>query len=235
MKKIAIFVEGQTELLFMDRLVHELAVSEGLVVELAEASGGSSRARRMKILKRAQPAEGRQCYVLIVNCGGDSMVKSDILERHHGLAAAGFALVLGLRDVYGQFRYEDVPRLRESLRYGLPRRNPVVEIILSVMEIEAWFLAEHTHFQRIARELTPERIARQLRFDPRWDDLERRWHPAQDLDRAYQLGGARYTKQRGNVARTLDCLDFALLLAEVPRRFRDFGRLASLLRAEFSA
>src|SRR5688572_9690876 len=108
MRKIAIFVEGQTELLFVDRLVQELAHESGLAVEHAEASGGASRARRWKFLKRLAIQPHHECYVLIVNCGGDSKVKSDILERYHGLKESGYSVILGLRDAYGQFRYEDV-------------------------------------------------------------------------------------------------------------------------------
>ena len=107
MRKIAIFVEGQTEMLFVDRLVQELANESGLAVEHAEASGGASQARRWKFLKRLTVQPHHEVYVLIVNCGGDSKVKSDILERYHGLRESGYSAVFGLRDVYGQFRYDE--------------------------------------------------------------------------------------------------------------------------------
>ena len=54
MRKIAIFVEGQTEMLFLDRIVQELARESGLAVEHAEASGGATRARQIKVLKRLE-------------------------------------------------------------------------------------------------------------------------------------------------------------------------------------
>ncbi len=234
MRKIAIFVEGQTDLLFVDRLVQELASESGLAVEHAEGWGGASRARRWKVLKRRAIEPRHEYYVLIVNCGGDSKVKSDILERYHGLKESGYSIILGLRDVYGQFRYEDVTRLRLELNTGLPRTGPRVELMLAVMEIEAWLLGEHTHFLRVSRELTTARIREELHFDIEHDDLERRWHPAEDLDRIYQIAGLRYTKQRGNVERTIALLDFRYFISHVARRFRDAARLIEVLGKELS-
>jgi hypothetical protein len=234
MRKIALFVEGQTEMLFLDRLIQELAKESGLAVEHAEATGGAIRARQIKVLKRFTLQPHHRYYVLIVNCSGDSKVKSDILERYHSLKRAGYSAIYGLRDVYGQFRYEDVPRLRRELYAGLPRGEIEVELFLAIMEIEAWLLAEHTHFQRISRELTLARIVEKVRFDPARDDLEQRWHPAEDLDRIYQLAGVRYTKQRHNLEHTLDLLDFAFFISNVSRRFRDAERLIKLLGNQLS-
>jgi len=102
------------------------------------------------------------------------------------------------------------------------------------MEIEAWLLAEYTHFERVSRELTIDRIRKHLRFDPSRDDLEQRWHPAEDLDRIYKIAGTRYTKQRNNVERTLESLDYRFFISNVSRRFADAGRLISLLGNQLS-
>jgi hypothetical protein len=234
MRKIAIFVEGQTELLFVDRLVQEIAKHSGLAIEHAEGWGGASRARRWNVLKRHKVQPYHEYYMLIVNCGGDSKVKSDILERYHGLKESGYSVILGLRDVYGQFRYEDVTRLRLELNTGLPRSEPTVELLLAIMEIEAWLLAEHTHFARMSPELTPKRIQDKLHFDLERDDLQKRWHPAEDLDRIYQIAGLRYTKQRANLERTLELIDYNYFISHAARRFRDAERLIEVLSNQFS-
>ena len=202
MTKIALFVEGHTELIFMDRLVQEFASEAGLAVEHAQGSGGAKRARRWKLYKQVTPGPQHQFYVLIVNCTGDSKVKSDILDRYDGLVRAGYSMVLGLRDVFGQFRYEDLDRLRQTLRMGLPEGPAKVELFLSVMEIEAWFLAEYTHFERLSPLLKLEAIKQQAGFDPSRDDLERREHPAVDMDRIYGLAGYSYAKR---VRRNQNC------------------------------
>jgi len=229
MKKIAIFVEGQADLMFFDRLILELATESGLAVEHAEALGGSAHARQLKFLKKQTLHPHHKYYVLIVNCAGDSNVKSDIIERYEGLRRAGYAAVFGLRDVYGMFRYEDVPKLRAMLKVGMPDGEVPVHLFLAIMEIEAWLLAEYTHFGRISPSLTMERIRKHLHFDPSRDDVEQRWHPAEDMDRIYKLAGTRYTKQRNNLQRTLDVIDFPFFISHVSRRFSDADRLISLL------
>jgi hypothetical protein len=232
MRKIAIFVEGQTEMLFVDRLIEEVADESGLAIEHAEATGGASHGRKWKLLKQQTLQPHLEYYVLIVNCGGDSKVKSDILERYYSLRQSGYSAIFGLRDVYGQFRYEDVARLRRELHSGLPHADPRVELLLAIMEIEAWLLGEYTHFARVNPGLTIDRIREKLNLDLLRDDLERRWHPAEDLDRIYQLAGLRYSKQRGSVERTLGLLDFHFFISSVTKRFPDAARLVGLLKRE---
>jgi hypothetical protein len=235
MRKIAIFVEGLKEMLFVDRLVQELAEESGLAVEHAEAIGGAVRARQIRVLKRLTIQPHHQYYVLIVNCAGDSNVKSDIIERYHGLKRSGYSAIIGLRDVYGQFRYEDVARLRGALEVGMPKKEDLpIELLLAVMEIEAWFLGEYTHFERVSPNLKLERIRAALQFDPSTDDLEKRKHPTEDLDHIYQLAGLRYSKQRNNLERTVALLDFRFFISNVSRRFPDAGRLIAVLGNQLS-
>lgn len=233
MTRIAIFVEGHTELIFMDRLVQEFASEAGLAVEHAQGSGGAKRARRWKMYKQVTPGPQHKYYVLIVNCTGDSKVKSDILDRYDGLVRAGYSVIVGLRDVYGQFRHEDLERLRRTLSWGLPKGPVGVELFLSVMEIEAWFLAEHTHFQRLSRMLTLELIRKNLGFDPARDDLQRREHPAEDMDRIYELAGFSYAKRINTLQRTVDLLDFRFFLSAVVCRFEDLEEMTRVLAKFF--
>ena len=109
-----------------------------------------------------------------------------------------------------------------------------VELLLAVMEIEAWFLGEYTHFERVSPNIKLERIKAVLKFDPSADDLEKRTHPAEDLDRIYQLGGLRYSKQRSNLERTVELLDFRFFISNVARRFPDAGRLIAVLGNQLS-
>lgn len=236
MTKVAIFVEGQTEMLFLDRLIQEIAEESGLAVEHAEAIGGAVRARQIRVLKRITVQAHHRFYVLIVNSAGDSNVKSDIVEQYYSLRRSGYSAILGLRDVYGQFRLEDVPKLRAAMKVGMPheKEGPTIDLLLAIMEIEAWFIGEFTHFARVSPHLTMEKIRYALRFDPSRDDLEKRWHPAEDLDRIYKLVGARYTKQRSNLERTLEILDYKFFISNVSRRFPDAARLISILGNQLS-
>ena len=77
------------------------------------------------------------------------------------------------------------------------------------MEIEAWFLSEHSHFNRIDGNLTPEKIHSTLAFHPENDDMELRETPAEDLNRSYQIAGKSYGKDKNKVERTINALDFS--------------------------
>jgi hypothetical protein len=233
MDKVAIFVEGQTELIFVDRLVHELAHGSGLAVEHAEATGGAIGARKVKIFKRITVQEHHRWYFLIVNCAGDGNVKSDVRDRYQGLIQAGYNAIFGLRDVYGMFTLAQVPKLRKFLNLDLPTEPIRIEFILAIMEIETWFLAEYTHLQRLHPSLTPSYIRKMQGFDPAQDDLELRVHPADDLNRVYRLAGYSYDKHRRNTERTIELLDFTFIRRTLARRIPDLGRLIAALERIF--
>ena len=223
MDKVAIFVEGQTELIFVDRLLRGLAEGSGLVIEHAEATGGGSGARRVRIFKHVALNPQHRIYVLIVNCCGDGNVKSDIRDRYYGLVQSGYSAIFGLRDVYGMFTYQQIPKLRAFLCLDLPTDPIKVHLTLAIMEIEAWFLAEYTHFAKLNQNLTPQFIRKRLGFDPATDNLELRVHPTDDLDRIYRLCGHVYSKHRKHVQRTIDLLDYNFLRCCVSKRFDDLG------------
>jgi hypothetical protein len=233
MRKLAIFVEGQTELIFIDRLLREISGRRGLLIEHSEAQGGGRGARRLRLVKQVAPKPHHEFYVMIVNCGSDSRVKSDIHERYEGLVRAGYERIIGIRDVYRDFEHSQILKLRAMMQWGM-RTEPIrVRFILSVMEIEAWFLAEHTHLMKINPLLTPQTIREQFGFDPQLDDLERRPHPAEDLDRIYRFGGAAYAKHRNHVQRTVDLLDYERIYCELGVRFVDFANLLAALSEFF--
>ena len=91
-------------------------------------------------------------FVLIVDCSGDGGVKSRILEEYQNLVEYGYKTIVGLRDAPKQ--RADIPRLQQGLPKGVPILPVPVVFVLAIMQIEAWFLAEHTHFSRIDERLT---------------------------------------------------------------------------------
>jgi hypothetical protein len=211
MRRLAIFVEGLTEELFAERLLSEVAKDIGLGIEKRRASGGKST-RRSFIRVTAQSDNSPDFYALIVNSGTDHRVKSDILENYASLVAQGYRMIVGMRDAYPEVKsFKDVPKLRASLAYKMPTSPCDVTFVLGVMEIEAWFIAEHTHFIRINRRLDLNRIRKATRFDPSKEDVQTRPCPTNDLKAIYKLGRALYTKDEISIRRTLEALDFKLL------------------------
>lgn len=223
MKKIAVFVEGYTELIFIEKLFCEIAGESNVLIEPRKIRGGSTTPRTMRMIRAVKPATDEKYHLLIVDCGGDDLVKSRIQEEQIPLTQAGYSLVIGVRDVRPTFARADIPKLEIGLtKYIKTSLIPVV-FILAVMEVEAWFLAEATHFIRLSASFASVDIPTALGFDPGADDLSLRDHPAKDLGEIYRLGGLVYAKR--DAALTVDALDFARVYLETSLRFSHLQRL----------
>ena len=234
MKRLAVFVEGQTEQLFAESLIREIAGQANIRFELRSIRGGAKARRQTRLLQSIPDDAGEEYYVLIVDCGGDETVVSRIREEYDNLVAQGYEAIIGIRDVYPLLR-EDIPILARRIPLNVKTKPIRVVFVLAVMEVEAWFLAESTHFERIDPALTVALISASLGFDPSAEDMEQRPSPAGDLHEAYQLVGLAYSKRRANVQRTVGVLDYARLYLEMPTRYPSLETLVSALDRFLSA
>lgn len=221
MKRIAVFVEGQTEQLFVAKLFREIAGRSNLQVETRKAAGPRD-SRRFQSLYTDPEHPEVQYYVLVVDSSNDGNVVSDMLAQYESLAAKGYSRIVGLRDVYPAPGPSPEAKLEGTLRGLVARLVPTpgisVEVLLAVMEIEAWFIAEYTHFGKVDPTLTCERIRKHVGFDPSRDNVENIRHPSAKLHQIYQLVGKRYTKRKASARSTVNKLDGALLYIDVPKR-----------------
>ncbi|VFM97937.1 MAG: hypothetical protein BECKG1743D_GA0114223_102735 [Candidatus Kentron sp. G] len=235
MKKLAIFTEGRTEQIFAEKLVLFLGDDAKVAVRVERVEGGRRREpRRIIEITGTKEPEGHEFFVLIVDCGQDERVKSDILERYEGLAGAGYRHIVGIRDL-APHRREDLDRVRQGFQFKLPNDPITVSLILAIMETEAWFLAEHSHFSRLHEALTIERIRQEFGFDPMRDDMGLRDRPASDLEDIYFLEKIPYQKTREQVERTVNSLDLSLLRNRMATRIADLGKLVRLIEVFFEA
>jgi len=97
------------------------------------------------------------------------------------------------------------------------------------MEIETWFLAEHTHFERIDNRLTAEHIKSNVGFDPSIEDMEQRDHPSDDMDMIYRLVGEAYSKKKDTVQKTISALAFERIYFELPQRYNSLKQLVTCI------
>ena len=209
MNKLAVFVEGYTEQIFVEKLLVEIAGRNNICVE-----------------KCAHSDNGSKYFTYIIDCHGDSTVASGIRDNYESLAKVGYSSILGIRDVYPIERV-DIPKLRRGLSYGI-RTKPIVPVfILSVMEIEAWFLAEHSHFQRIHKNLTIDRIKTELSFDPSQENMELRDHPTEDLNQIYALVGMEYKKRKRLLKRTVKAIDYTEIYLSLSSKLKPIEELIS--------
>jgi hypothetical protein len=232
MNRLAVFVEGYTEILFIEKLLEEIAGVNNIIIESRRISGGSSAPRKMKIIKAAKQNTGQKYFVLIFDCGGDESVKTRILEEHGNLTKKGYSKIIGIRDVRPKFTYAEIPRLEVNLPKYIKTSFAPVAFILSIMEIEAWFLAEISHYSQIEPSITVNEIKKKLGFDPEHDNLELRPYPADDLNACYAIGGKTYTKDQAK--RTVDALDYDLIYCTISLKFKYLDRLIFYIRSFLS-
>lgn len=140
------------------------------------------------------------------------------------LANSGYEQIIGLRDLYPAPR-EYLPELREFLDTELTVCAIPTDIFVAVMEIEAWFIEEWTHFPRIDPTLSMAHIENALHFNPSKLEAASLDHPAIFLDNTYQLVGHSYKKRKWQAQATMDYLDFAAMYIELPERVPELARL----------
>jgi hypothetical protein len=235
MNRLAIFVEGYTEVKFVMKLVEEIAGRNRVLIEHREIRGGGKDSGVRRTMARVRAAEfdtGQKHFILILDCGSDDRVKTQILREHENLTKKGYSRIIGLRDVRPKFSYADIPRLERTLPTYIKTSLIPVDFILAIMEIEAWFLAETTHYARIDPVITVAAIKSTLGLDPENDDLAQRPHPAADLHNCYAIAGKAYLK--GRAEETVNALDFAELYCKLTAKIAYLKRLTDLIEAFLS-
>ena len=228
MRKLAVFVEGLTELCFVERLIGEIAGTHNIIFEKRRIVGGSNVRRQIISIEATKPAEAQKFYVLLFDCGGDHQVKPRIVEQHESLTKSGFSAIIGLRDVRPNTTRDDISLLERNLKYGIKTSLTPVKIILAVMEIEAWFLAESSHFAKIDPTIDIAQIETALGFNPETQDMALRQEPTFDLDNAYALAGMRYMKP---ARLTIEVLDYSRMYLELTDKIPYLGQLVSNINA----
>ncbi len=213
MKRLAIFVEGQTEKIFVRKLLEEIAGKSNIAIDEQDVQGKQNS--RFTKLTMSDPVTAQtKYYVLIYNSSSDNNVVSDIRDQYASLISLGYNKIIGLRDVYPT-PIADKDILERRLRILLPKGSVYCHIVLAVMEVEAWFLAEWQHFVKIDVNLTTSLIQSNLGFNPEVDNMENRNHPAEDLHQAYQLVGKSYRKKENQVNRVVSNLDYEFLYLQL--------------------
>ena len=199
-KKLAVFVEGFTEQEFTIQLIVELVGKHNVSFEIHRQDNGYLSL--VELRNQLTPA----VHVLVANCCTDNQVKSQIADQYLSLQSAGYSLIIGLRDVY-PLGHADIPKLEANLNIGLPAGTPAIHMHLAILEIEAWFLEELTHFERIDPNLTlPTVIANG--FD--YPNVRAAYllNPATTLDNIYRSVGKRYKKKTRQIQRTVKSLSY---------------------------
>jgi hypothetical protein len=228
MEKMALFVEGQTEQIFVERLIYEIAGRHNVHIDAVQAFGGAICPRHFVRVHASCPNPKKQYYVLIYDCMGDSRLLSDIRDHYATLTNQGYREIVGLRDVH-PLTHADIPTIRSDFAAFLPATPVKPLLVLAIMEIEAWFIAEDSHFGRLHPSLVPTAVKAQLGYDPTTHDVQLVAVPSNELRSAYSVAGLGYTKSKKHVERTVKVLDYASVYLSLPARLPDLQALVTCI------
>jgi hypothetical protein len=211
MYKVAIFVEGLTEKVFIKKLIGKrYGNSPYRLIE--------SRLVKWEYLL-LQPLEASTvlaCEFIIIEVPSYDLLFSyvienapDMIHRHK------YDFIVGLRDLHPAKRDEEatIMKLNSRLLEVIPDRDKIA-LILAIMQTEAWFLCDHTLFQRINSTLTPDYIGSALNLDLINNDPELTYNaPATVLKKILELVGLTYRKHKSEVNTVVNNIDFDYLFS----------------------
>ncbi len=208
MRKIAVFVEGQAELILTRELLKQMFEFQDIRIECHALINDQLNYAPYDFGDKDAPF-----FYMIVNVGNDNSVLSKIKSRVEGLTQKGFCKVVGLRDVYGDV-YKKANKNQRTINQELIKRfisaNQAeidatghareIRFIFAIMEVEAWFLGLREIFTGIDPCLTWEHIKTQLGYDLEKDDPETtHYHPAATIGDIFGLVGRKYDKHGRDV------------------------------------
>jgi hypothetical protein len=224
-KKIAFFVEGYTEQEFVRKLLIEIFGSKRIAIEISKIKGGKTIPICHTILESAITTDETLYYILIYDCSGDGSIKSYILEHRDNLIKAGYLKVIGLRDIYPDFAREDIFELKKGMYGNLPQKNLPIKFVISIMEIESWFLADENHYEKIDSVLSLDYLKQHFNFDPSTEDTQLIDEAANFLKKIYTNVGTTYVKEKASIDRTINALDFSNVYFVVGDRIDSLKKL----------
>jgi len=229
MKKVAVFVEGQTEQIFVDTLVRHIFGHAKVNVEELQFFGKEG-SRRIRTIRSVNTENTIEYLFRVYDCQGggeNSTVKSDIREQFCKLLCESFSFIIGIRDVYP---LSDLDILKSMINRELPTDTTLpVKIFLAVREIEAWFLAEEKHYPLIDESLTTSHVNKIVGFDITASTTETINQPSLTLRAVYQSVGKDYKKKKWETERTVHCIDYENLYINVRNRNDSLNELLTSL------
>ncbi len=215
MNKFAIFVEGQTEQIFVTKLIYQIY---GYQIKLNNKD--KIRGKNLYItIEKNDDTHLLNYLFLIIDVGTDERVASAMRENAPNMISKGFNKIIGLRDLFPHNRKNE-EKIRKAIQKEIlqsPYSSKLI-IHLAVMEIEAWFIADFNLFQNIDSRLTHEYIQQQLNYDLVNDDPEIAYkHPAVIIQKIYNLVGKKYRKREDDSYKIVNNIDFDYLYLDVKK------------------
>lgn len=223
-RKLAVFVEGQTELIFVREFLKQWYNYDATVVGF---NCYNLLANEFCDAEYKYGSDNSENYFFLVNVGNDGSVLSSIIGRMRFLQNKGFQLVVGLRDMYSKQYIKDAGKHEivdavtqqhmESVNavlqgYGV---GAFVDFHFAIMEVEAWFLGMSSFMEKVDERLTTEYVRQNVGISLEDDPEKSIFHPAAELGRIYSSVGKQYDKHQSDIASIMSKLttdDFVRLI-----------------------
>jgi Domain of unknown function (DUF4276) len=208
MKKIAIFVEGQTELIFVREYLLKQFEYQGIDLECRNLF----KDNKIQSAEYDFPNDEATIHFQIINVGGDENVLPRILNREQLLWNAGYERIIGLRDMYSDKYIEEMGQPRriipELILEFIEGANEAIEqkavmpqnikFHFAIMELEAWFLGIPNLWER--KGISNQSIKDKIGFDLSEIDPETTFlHPAETIKDILKITNETYRKQASEV------------------------------------
>jgi len=204
MKKIIVFTEGRSELIFVRHALIQFIGYEHLSLKCFDLVSD-----RYREIPHKLENSNALIYFEIINVGMDERVLSVIGEYCKKYIDLGFDII-GLRDMYSE-RYKKRshqidPRVNDYFQnitneYIQHLERPEkIHFFFAIMEFEAWLIGLYHIFERLDASLTPDSIRNQLGFDLENTDPENIFfHPAVTFAQILNIANIKYDKHGAEI------------------------------------
>lgn len=217
--KIAVYVEGQTELIFLCNFLRKWFDDDPtkVCIKYWELDG----VRRIVTDLNFGSVDSQHSYV-IINAGNDNKSLSEALKRASNQKNIGFDKVLVLRDMFSK-DYDDannlIPRIinphlnkkfidAAQIAINAHGFHGFVHCHFAIMEIEAWLLGMGWYLQKVDPLLNPDHMkSSELKFDVNNDPETYYYRPAKRLKKIYNHIGLLYRKREDEINSIMGYLD----------------------------
>jgi len=204
MTKTAIFVEGQTELIFVREFLLKKFDYQNINLNCYTLFTNSD----FNPTDYKFPNPNAKNHFQLINVGNDNAVLSRILKREKHLFDTGFTKIIGLRDMYSKLYREEAknalidPAINQKFieshneQISKSENSDSIHFHFAIMEVESWLLGIRTLLTKIDSKLTNDFIKEQLDIDLKELDPETTFfHPAKTLEDIFALIGQDWKKK----------------------------------------
>lgn len=200
MRRVAIIVEGQTELIFVrEFLLRWFDYQIDLECRTLFTT------EKLYHTDYDFPNPAADIHFQIINAGMDGNVLSRIVSREQYLYNAGYKTIIGLRDMYS-LEYRQIVRnktvdiaLNERFRQGTltsiqqkAKEPDLIRFCFAVMELEAWWIGIPSFWDAFDPTF-------RVHYEQYFASPESVFHPAAIVDQLFQEQNETYSKKKGEV------------------------------------